>query len=183
MSNVSSEASSNARSVGRSAGTTIIQKKTDEVRLIATKNEIAEKYNRLKELAAKKGIRVKPGTLNQIIQSVKAMRGVTATISPQAIRRRIHRKSLVTHHVAGGQVTPLLRIEPLIVEIILQMARIRQCLNPSKGLQLVNSLIKGTKIQDELVEWKKRNTPNNTGALGTGYWHGFLRRHRTKLVS
>jgi len=63
------------------------------------------------------------------------------------------------------------------------MARIRQCLNPSKGLQLVNSLIKGTKIQEELVEWKKRNTPDNLGALGTGYWQGFLKRNRTKLVS
>ena len=63
------------------------------------------------------------------------------------------------------------------------MARIWQCLNPSKGLQLDNSLIKGTKIQEELVEWKKRNTPDNTGALGIGYLHGFLRRNRTKLVS
>ena len=83
--------------------------------LIAAKNEIAEKYNKVKELAAKKGTRVKPGSLNKIIQSVKAKRGVSATISPQAIRRQIHRKSLVTHHVAGGQVTPLLRIEPLIL--------------------------------------------------------------------
>ena len=55
--------------------------------LIAAKNEIAEKYNNVKELDAKKGTRVKPGSLSQIIPSVKAMRGVTATISPQAIRR------------------------------------------------------------------------------------------------
>ena len=57
------------------------------MRLIAAKNEIAEKYNNLKVIAAKKGTRVTPGSLSQIIQSVKVMRGVTATISPQAIIR------------------------------------------------------------------------------------------------
>ncbi len=43
--------------------------------LIAANNEIAEKYNNVKELDAKKGTHVKPGSLSQIIQSVKAMRG------------------------------------------------------------------------------------------------------------
>ena len=76
--------------------------------------------------------------------------------------------------------TPLQRIEPLIVEIILQMARICQCLCPSKGLQLVNSLIKGTKIQGELVEWKKTNAPNTTGSLGIGYWTSFLKKAQNK---
>ena len=57
------------------------------MRLIAAKNKIAKKYNNLKVIAAKKGKRVTPGSLSQIIQSVKAMRGVIATISPQAIRR------------------------------------------------------------------------------------------------
>ena len=99
LSNVSSKASSNSRSVGRPAGTTIIQKKTEDMRLIAAKNEIAEKYKNVKVIAAKKRTRVKPGSLSQIIQSVKAMRRVTVTISPQAIRRQIHRKSLVTHHI------------------------------------------------------------------------------------
>ena len=65
-----------------------------------------------------------------------------------------------------GQVSPLLKIEQVIVSIIVQMSRMRQCLNPSKGLLLVNSLIRGTKIKQELIEWKQKNTPNSTGMDG-----------------
>ena len=56
------------------------------MRLIAANNKIAEKYHTLKEAATLRGTRVKPGSLSQIIQSVKVMRGVTPAISPQVIR-------------------------------------------------------------------------------------------------
>ena len=95
------------------------------------------------------------GLLKNIIKSVAEKRGVTKFISPEAIRRRIDRKSHVSHHLAGGKISPLQRMEPTVVEIILQMARIRQCLTPSKGLQLINSLIKGTQLQKDLIAWKK----------------------------
>ena len=78
--------------------------------------------------------------------------------------------------------SPLLRIEPIIVSIIVQMARMRQCLTPSKGLLLVNSLISGTKIQQDLMEWKRTNTPNSTGTVGRGYWRKFMKRNKSKIV-
>ena len=183
LSNVSSNAAKSTKGIGRPIGTTEEKKKKDENTLISVKNEISQKYAALKGKAARKGTRVKPGTLKDVIKTVKSIRGVTADISPDAIRRRIHRKKLTSHHVAGGQVTPLMRIEPVVVEIILQMARIRQCLCPSKGLELVNSLIKGTPLQEELVQWKSRNTPNDTGTVGVGYWRNFLKRHKTSIVS
>ena len=105
-------------------------------------------------------------------------------ISPLAIRRRVDRQSLECHHLAGGgQVSPLAEIEPIVVGIILQMARIRQCLNPSKGLALVNSIIEGTKVQDNLKKWKQKNTPNSTGTVGQGYWRSFLKRYKNQIVS
>ena len=61
----------------------------------------------------------------------------------------------MTHHLADGQVSQLERIEPIIVNIIVQLAQMRQCLTPNKELILVNSLIAGTRIQSELVQWKK----------------------------
>ena len=71
-----------------------------------------------------------------------------------------------------------------MVEIILQMARIRQCLIPSKGLQLVNSLINGTKLQQELIAWKKRGNSNNeAGIVGRGHWRKFMKRNRDKIDS
>ena len=183
LSNVSSTGPSKSKSVGRPVGKTFLKKKADESNLIAAKNEIAKKYCALKETATKKGTRVKAGTLNEIIQSVKHARGINNKISCAAIRRCCDRQRLVSHHVAGGRVSPMVRIEPIVVEIILQMARLRQCLCPSKGLQLVNSLIKGTEIQKELIDWKKKNTLNTNGTLGTGYWPNFLKRNKAKIVS
>ena len=103
LSNVSSTAKSKptGRSVGRPVGQTFLKKKTDELNLIEAKNEIAKKYCSLKEKTAKKGTRVKAGTLNKIIQSVKHARGIKNTISSAAIRRCCDRKQLVSHHVAG----------------------------------------------------------------------------------
>ena len=104
-------------------------------------------------------------------------------ISPIAIRRRVDRQSLSCHHLAGGQVSPLADIEPLVIGIILQMARIRQCLTPSKGSALVNSIIDGTKVQNELKKWKEKNTPNCVATVGKGYWRSFLKRHKNQIVS
>ena len=184
LSNVSSTITSNSnKPAGRPVGTTMLQKKSDEMKLIDAKNEIAQKYNKLREAAARTESRVKYGSLKKIIQTVKSNRNIKADISSSAIRKRVQRNSLVSHHVAGGQVSPLQKIEPIIIDIILQMARIRQCLSPSKGLKLVNSIIKGTNIQDELIKWKQKNTPNDCGTVGIGYWNKFLKRNKTKLVS
>ena len=121
--------------------------------------------------------------LVRIINEVKEKRGIIVKISPSAIRRRVDRKSLQCHHLAGGQVSPLAKIEPTILGIIIQMARMRQCLTPSRGLSLINSLIKDTPIQGELVAWKATNTPNTSGVVGRGYWRSFLKRNKNKIVS
>ena len=105
LSNVSSNATKSTKAIGRAMGSTEEKKKNDENALISAKNEIAQKYAALKERVARKDMRAKPGTLKDIIKTVKSMRGVTADISPDAIRRCIHRKKLTSHHIAGGQVT------------------------------------------------------------------------------
>ena len=119
----------------------------------------------------------------KLIDEVKEKRGVSVKILPSAIRRRLDRQSLHTHHLAGGQVSPLVKIEPTILGIIIQMARMRQCLTPSRALSLINSLIKDTPIQEELVAWKATNTPNTSGVVGKGYWRSFLKRNKNKIVS
>ena len=110
-------------------------------KLIEEKNEIACKF-----AAVRKTIRhvkqMRKGQLEEIIEQVKADKGIESGILPSTIRRRLERNSLQSHHAAGGQISPLLQMEPTIVEIIWQMARIYQCLTPSKGLELVNSLLK-----------------------------------------
>ena len=56
------------------------------------------------------------------------------------------------HHLAGRQVSLFEIIELVIVNIIVQIAQMRQCLDLSKVLMLVNSYISGTRIQSELMQ-------------------------------
>ena len=86
------------------------------------KNEITKKFAFVKKAAEKRKERVKHGVLVRIINEVKEKRGITVKISPSAIRRRVDRKSLQCHHLAGGQVSPLAKIEQTILGIIIQMA-------------------------------------------------------------
>jgi len=68
-----------------------------------------------------------------------------------------------------GVKLPLLELEPMIVSIIIQMARIRQCLTPSRGIRLVNSLIAGTHHQNEIMNWKDTHCSSSKGSVGRGY--------------
>ena len=184
LSNVSNKTSNSYENVGRPNGSTAAKKESKKNKLIEAKNEITRKYAKMSREVSKKCSkgRVSKGALQKLIDDEKKKRKINDEISPIAIRKRVQRNSLETRHLAGGQVSPLLKIEPAIVSIIVQMARMRQCLNPSKGLLLVNSLIRGTKIQEELIEWKKTNTPNCTGTVGRGYWRKFMRRNKSKIV-
>ena len=166
LSNVSNSAISYQK-VGRPNGSTAARKESKRKKLIDSKNEITKKYvQMMKDTKRNNKARVSKGSLEKLINEVKKKRNIEDNISLLAIRKRVQRNSLESRHLAGGQVSPLLKIEPVIVSIIVQMARMRQCLNPSKGLLLVNSLIRGTKIKQELIEWKQKNTPNSTGTDG-----------------
>ena len=59
---------------------------------------------------------------------------------------------MVTH---PGTTSPLSSIEAQVVQILIQMAQIRQCLAPIEVVQLVNSLINGTQVQKDLIAFKK----------------------------
>ena len=78
-----------------------------------------------------------------------------------------------------GQVSPLAYIEQKIVDIVVRMARIRQYLTPSQGLNIVNCVIQGTERQKALIEWKRSNLCSTDeealGKVGIGYWHNFIK--------
>ena len=175
-------ASASVRSKGgRPVGTTIKAKQSQEKKVFEAKNEIAKQFSAAKK-KCKTG-KVKNGTLKGIIQKVEAdMNLKNVTITSSAIRQRFYRKKEVCHHVAG-HISPLEKIESTVISIIIHMARIRQSLSPSDGLKLVNSLIKDTQLQKELVQWKKKYSNNSTPTVGHGYWTRFMKRNRDKIVS
>ena len=167
---------------GRPEGTTHASKKLTKLKIVNAKNEIAKEYAALMKKHKRIGTRVRKGTLEKIIKKVSKKMEIKDMILPATIRQRYYRKQIVSYHV-GGHISPLNSIEPTIIEIILQMARIRQSITPSKGLMLVNSLIKGMPIQKELVKWKRKFSNDTLGTVGKGYWDRFIIRNKHKLVS
>ena len=65
------------------------------------------------------------------------------------------------------------------------MARMRQILSPSQGVDLINSLIEGTQVQKDLVAWKEKNSFGSESAvkIGVGYCIGFKKRNEHLIVS
>ena len=88
---------------------------------------------------------------------------------------------MTPHH--GGHTSPLASIDDVVVNIILMMARVRQCLNPSKGLATVNSLIKNQPLQQDLINWKQRYSHGGNGTVGPAYWRAFMKRSKHRIVS
>lgn len=165
---------------GRPSGSTEESKRQKMDKIVSMKNDITAEYEKEKE----KG-KMKKNQLKEIIKKHKKKRDLEDVDVPQdTIRQRVSRKKpFVPHHNSGGHTSPLAKIDDTIVSIILMMARIRQCLSPSKGLALVNSLIENQPIQDELISWKKKYTCNDKGSVGPGYWRCFMKRNKHKIVS
>ena len=160
---------------GRPKGSTDQRKKELADAIVAAKNEITQKYYEAKTNCKK----VLDGTLVKIIEDVKKKRKLPhdVQINSDTIRRRVSRGNIfITSH---GPQSPLEALEEVVVELIIQMARIRQSLTPSKGLDLVNSLICGTEHQHALIEWKKKHTAhaNVSGSVGIKYWRNFMKKH------
>ena len=132
-----------ARRPGRPKGTTNKSKMENKQLKIDVTNEITEEYNKLMMDAVNSTEKIKRGTLCELIDRKKRERGVEFEIKHQTICRRIVRQKLFHTH-RGGHRSPLEEIEHIAVSIMIQMARIRQPLSPSKGLSLINNLISGT---------------------------------------
>ena len=181
-SNVSTLSGSIAKKPGRPKGTTDQRKEDEKQALIDATNEIAEEYNEHRIAAIKSNCKVKKGTLDKIIAKKKRERKIKADIKPQTICRRIIR-GVLHHRHRGGHISPLEEIESIAVTIMVQKARIRQPLTPSKGLSLINDLIEGTEYQDRLVKWKRKFTVNAVNSVGRGYWYSFMKRNRNKISS
>jgi hypothetical protein len=86
--------------------------------------------------------------------------------------------------------------EPYLAQLIIQLANMRTPISSAQGLKLANSLISGTNVENEIMEWKGNNchaymcasvSCDENKKLGLGYWRSFLRRNehfiRTKKLS
>ncbi len=84
-----------------------------------------------------------------------------------------------------GNVSPLIALEAHFLDIILQLAVMRQPLTPSGAIQLINSLVETSYFQREIIEWKAKHlalteddtTGENPAYLGKKYWQNFRKWH------
>lgn len=76
-----------------------------------------------------------------------------------------------------GVKSPLQDAEQRLVKICIQMGKILQPLNGTEAIALMNNLIDGTAIQQDLIAFQKcRKFGKDEVENGTrGWWRGFLR--------
>jgi hypothetical protein len=93
-------------------------------------------------------------------------------------RFRPGRKVLVGNR---GPVSPMVTVEAHVFDWILQLAAMRQPVTPKMALQLINSIIEGTGVEDKVREWKKKHLNKSEidedagPLLGHKYWLNFMK--------
>ena len=181
------EGSKTSNAGGRPKGSTKAKKNQDidnESKCIdAIVSEYSKRYNTSKSIGGK----VEYGYMKKLIDEKKKEFGVncTRTISTRTIQNRTHRgRTLTTHH---GAKAPLEEVELALVQICIQMGKIRQPLSCTEAITLMNDLIENTDTKQKLIEFQQsRNLGTygfEKGRVTTGWWRGFLRRHKDKLVT
>ena len=126
---------------------------------------------------------LKRGVLDSIIEEAKTKFNLPANymINKETVRTRVKRGNLTANH--KGTPSPMEKVEMHALDIICQMAELRQPLTPREALELMNSLIGGTVTATEVNEWKAKHIPQHeneneegeTKRIGLGYWHDFMR--------
>jgi hypothetical protein len=131
--------------------------------------------------------RLAKGLLDVIITAAKDKYQIPEDLelNKDTIRKRVKRGS------KGGKrglQSPMLEVEPYLVELIIKLADMRTPITTSQGLQLANSLIKGTSVEEKVIEWKKKYCKSfRLGAgkpeLGREYWQQFMKRNEHLIRS
>ena len=106
-------------------------------------------------------------------------------MSRRTIHTRVYRGSVLSKH--RGSKSPLEQVETALVQICIQMGKIRQPLNCTEAIQLMNNLICNTDTQAKLAEFQKSRKLGDDdfkyGTVTKAWWRGFLRRHEHEIVT
>ena len=74
-------------------------------------------------------------------------------IEPEAIMSRYYWGHLSVS--SYGPKTPISKVEPKVVELVIRMSQSRRCLTRSQCLYLANDLIVGTDVEKEVIQFRK----------------------------
>ena len=136
---------------GRPKGTTSLSSRETKNRIRLATTEASVQYKNIRDCARAANKKAPRGALTKILESAKEKYDVKkARISKATIVTRVRRNKLDPIS-QGGTPSPMLAIEPHIVELVSQLVRIRCPVNVTTGLQLANSIIAGTSMNQTLL--------------------------------
>ena len=182
------------KEVGRPKGTTDSNKAKSAKRFCDCIVDIT--YDYATQLAINKELSVngqvkrnKKGFLANMIVQKKLEWGVphTVYISEETIMSRVKRGCYDPDRRGGA--SPLAEAEEALVQICIQMGKIRQPLNVNEGVKLMNDLIKDTHFEEMVAFFQcirrlgKEEKGFKYGQVTKGWWRGFLRRHGDRIVT
>ena len=144
---------------GRPKGSTMQKKREDISNYKQCVNAITEDDH--KELTSHKEIqwRLMKGRLEAVIKQKKEEFGVSDDIPAATIRTRIKRGSLAPTH--PGTSPPLLEAEMALVQICIQMGKMRQPLTCDEAIAIMNDMISETEMAEQLTEFQEIRTSNS----------------------
>lgn len=141
-------------------------------------------YQRVHKITNRQNKCVKRGYLWSLIAHIKEKNSILTTINiPESTIHQRAKRGNILSNGCGGHVSPLTPLEPSFVSTIIQPARIRQCITPSQGLKLINSVIEGTLVQEDMLKFKLKCCSNRDGMVGLSYWYTFIQRNSHLIVS
>jgi hypothetical protein len=169
---------------GRPKGSTKVKKKKDKETKSKCTDAIVLEYSRQYNASKSVGGKVEYGYLERLIDEKKKEFGINISISRRNIRNRTHRGLQTAHH---GAKSPLEEVEVALVEICIQMGKIRQPLSCTEAVTLMNDMIENTNTKQKLIEFQQSRKLGTygfeKGKVTNGWWRGFLRRNENKLVT
>jgi hypothetical protein len=161
---------------GRKKGTTVRSKKQTQANIQLATTEIATTYI-AKQLAAKsQGKNVQRNTLANLIAVTANKFGLTeSSLNFETIKSRIKSKNATG--VAMQRSSPLLQVEPIILDWVLRLAEMGNPLTKCGIIELANEVIQDTIHSNRLSEFKKSRKIENENKVGAGWYKGFISRN------
>jgi hypothetical protein len=178
----SSAGSNNGRAKGgRPRGSTAEQKQAKQESINNAISWVADKM--LKQKQASNSGRNKKGAMKTAIAEARTIFELddNDVIKESTIVCRMESGNAYPTKPGSGASSPMLKLESVIVKICIAMQRCGKSITEKEFLPIVNSMIKETPLEKDVIQWKHVycGYPKDTAEanLGKKYYQGFMNRH------
>jgi hypothetical protein len=168
---------------GRTKGSTDKAKRNKELKFKTSKIEAAFRCIDAKQAAKRNKKFVKNGTYKKIIYDIEEEFGIKhGKIRYEMIKSRI--RSNNPTGTASQKISPLAKVEPLICEFCIQLARIGEALTKYEIFELADDLIRGSVHAEAYIKYCERRyiiKDWDRTIVGESWYRGFMLRNENKL--